>query len=337
MVELVAKEGNRATFKAILDEQRCCVFRTAVAFLSTLPADCPLDVHVYSCSQRATPCPAFNSTVHCELRPRLGGNVWRGEQQERKRKRGKRALHEMVAAADVEPAEDIDDADWQEQIYALEDVDEDADLGHCDDLGDLAASDNAFTNGGTPSSSGSDGENIAIGAIPEDRAAAAAAAADALVSGSSSSSSSEMEVVAPAKGLPKASIPSAKAAQGARGSLDKFTIDDTGELRYKWQDESLYAHCSRHKNCRKVRTTKAGTRRPGQGRPLGYLVAWLVASDLQIGLSAGEHEHYVPTLADRKEARALLRSMNGSDWLLNLERPANAEADGSDGEPVVFT
>eukprot|EP00971_Amphidinium_carterae_P193817 3845701-Amphidinium_carterae.1 len=145
MVELVAKEGGRVTFKPILDDQQCYVFRTAVAFLSTLPAEGPLHVRVYSCSQRATPCPAFNSIMHCELRPSLGGSVWRGEQQERKRKRGKRALHAMVAAAaDVEPAEDIDDdADWQEQIYALEaqveDVDED--LGHLDDVGDLAASD----------------------------------------------------------------------------------------------------------------------------------------------------------------------------------------------------
>eukprot|EP00971_Amphidinium_carterae_P349278 6490938-Amphidinium_carterae.1 len=329
MVELVAKEGDKATFKAILDEQRCCVFRTAVAFLSTLPSDSPLDVRVYSMSQRAAPCPAFNSTVHCELRPEFGGNVWRGAQQERKRKRhkprDKRPLHEKLSqAADAEPIEDEDDADWQAQIYALEHADGDADLGE---------SDTAFANG-APSSSASDGDHNDIAictSSSEDEAAA-----DEPVGSSSSSSSAEMEVVPP----PKAPVPvarPARAAQDARGSLDKFKVDDSGELRFKWQDESLYAHCSRHKNCRKVRTTKPGNRRPGQGRPLGYLVAWLTAPDLQIGLTAGEHEHFLPSLSDRKEARAKLRSMCGSDWLFALERPANPEADGSDGEPAVFT
>ena len=104
-------------------------------------------------------------------------------------------------------------------------------------------------------------------------------------SGSAAASSSERPRAAP-KLL---AIP-----EGARGTLTKFRFHNGMELRYKWQDQSLTAHCTQHKLCRKTRSMKAG-KRAGQGRPLGFLVAWLFGSEDEIGCSAAQHESFTPT------------------------------------------
>lgn len=95
----------------------------------------------------------------------------------------------------------------------------------------------------------------------------------------------------------------------------------------------LYAHCEHPAHggpnqCRRTRTLNAGWR-PGQGRPIGHLAAWLAA-----GVEAQSRaEHMMvdrPALAARRAARAAVKAAVENAHLFILERAKNA---GSDSEP----
>ena len=62
--------------------------------------------------------------------------------------------------------------------------------------------------------------------------------------------------------------------------------------------------CDGHGLCRKTRTSRPG-RRSAQGRPLGFLVAWLVKARTFHGADArARHFGYTPALRERQLARA---------------------------------
>ena len=75
--------------------------------------------------------------------------------------------------------------------------------------------------------------------------------------------------------------PPAPVPRVRHGAEDVFPIQLDGEylgtLRYNARFKTLTAHCECHKeeSCRKQRTVVAG-RKAGQGRPIGYLLAWLM-------------------------------------------------------------
>ena len=83
--------------------------------------------------------------------------------------------------------------------------------------------------------------------------------------------------------LPQSDVPRRPQFTGARLSHRAFRVQQFVFLRYDTNLRILAAHCNcDHGVCRMNRTVKPGTgalvgRRAEQGRPLGYLLAWLLA------------------------------------------------------------
>ena len=130
---------------------------------------------------------------------------------------------------------------------------------------------------------------------------------------------------------PKAAGLAPRPAAGLRVPATATTLVPGGKLT--WYRQGYFtAMCDLHHRCVMTRTSSAG-RRPGQGRPLGFLTAWLAAAATHH--SKEEHflkDHY-PTLAERQAARASLRDRDGGADLLEQERPLRA---GEEKEPEVF-
>ena len=111
--------------------------------------------------------------------------------------------------------------------------------------------------------------------------------------------------------------------------------DRPGRIRIiDWADKQLhmYAVCSvrEHGACMKTRTCQSG-HRPGQGRPAGFLGAWLKAG--AACATREEHMAVAVTLEQRKAARAeLALAFRGAD-LLEYEAP---KKDGEESEPEIF-
>lgn len=102
-----------------------------------------------------------------------------------------------------------------------------------------------------------------------------------------------------------------------------------GELRYYPASQRFAAHCENplHGVCRREKVATGGLR-PAQGRPLGYLVAWLERADYQT-----HRDHLVCTkfisLAERQAARLKLEEAIGANSeLFAMERPRRS------GEPA---
>ena len=96
--------------------------------------------------------------------------------------------------------------------------------------------------------------------------------------------------------------------------------------------QQMYAVCpiAEHGVCIKTRTCRPGRQR-GQGRPAGFLAAWLKA-----GSSCATHaEHMKVALSfdDRRAARTELYLADRGADLLAYERP---KLDGEDSEPEVI-
>ena len=107
---------------------------------------------------------------------------------------------------------------------------------------------------------------------------------------------------------------------------DVIKISALGELRYHKKTKNIVAHCSAHEDdCRRSRTTVGNSRRPGQGRPIGLLVAWLRDPD-----SHGEGRFLVHNHADRKAAREYYNKLPGAEQFGNNERKQDA---GEEEEP----
>ena len=106
-----------------------------------------------------------------------------------------------------------------------------------------------------------------------------------------------------------------------------------GSIRYNYKTCNLVAHCSIHpKNCRKTRTAKPG-RNSGQGRPIGFLAAWLDAAEAHEDGRA-HNSQCQPSLEDRQKARAHFKQLPGAANLLQFERQQEA---GEPEEPVNLT
>ena len=57
------------------------------------------------------------------------------------------------------------------------------------------------------------------------------------------------------------------------------TIEDKGSIAFHESKEGFEARCWRHRGCVMSRTAKERRGRPGQGRPLGLLAAWVMCAD----------------------------------------------------------
>ena len=216
-----------------------------------------------------------------------------------------------IDAADIEVASDVSD-DLPEPFPP-------ADIESPDDEGESGGLGEAPSDAEVPSGLDVDGSESGSGSSSE--------------SNSSSSSSAALADPAPV------AVP-AIAAEGALGVVrdkiaDEFIVPfGSGELRFYWSKAEIYAVCKdpRHKDvkCLRVRTVNPSIRKTpaalGQGRPLGYLSAWL-SHDCETGV---EHRAYVPSFEDRAVSRLMLKEDPASVALLLEERPRR---DDEDSEP----
>ena len=106
-----------------------------------------------------------------------------------------------------------------------------------------------------------------------------------------------------------------------------------GTLKYYSNKRAIIAHCDRHghHDCRLTRTLCAAKAagRPGQGRPIGLLCAWLAAADHEDFDSPQLHVRMkpLPEYEDRVLARAEFSTLSDAPGWLALERPLAAEED----------
>eukprot|EP00971_Amphidinium_carterae_P036783 723281-Amphidinium_carterae.1 len=143
--------------------------------------------------------------------------------------------------------------------------------------------------------------------------------------------SSEVTLGAASSELPHRDDVTAQRLAPLRGDLSSAAAVvhfPHGRISYYDSKSSFEAICTRHANCKLLRTAKAKKRRiasdehPVGGRPLGLLAAWLL--DAEPG-SKETHRDTTKLLsyktATRQAARAELSSKAGGAELLALERP----------------
>ena len=132
-----------------------------------------------------------------------------------------------------------------------------------------------------------------------------------------------------------ADAPGSRQARSARirtGTASTLHLP-VGELRFYPRTSEVHAFCRnpRHApDCRKSRTTKGGRKR-GQGRCLGYLVAWL--HDHENHASRFAHTQAIITRAMREDGRRRLKEAEGWAAFAECER---ALAPSEPEEPVDF-
>lgn len=123
-----------------------------------------------------------------------------------------------------------------------------------------------------------------------------------------------------------------------QGPDDRVYLDvgGGGRLVYYKTRQEFYAECplrgtGHQRNCRRSRTSRSSEnmRRPGQGRPLGLLLAWLESAE-QHDTSDSHKVLFHTTHEDRKNARQFLKTLPGSDALFEYERHLEP---GEDSEP----
>lgn len=116
-------------------------------------------------------------------------------------------------------------------------------------------------------------------------------------------------------------------------------LDDSGNsigfIKYGAADAILSAHCraAGHGLCRMNRTVRPNPRKPGQGRPLGLLIAWLrLGADLPDRMSHKDATSGI-TLHDRSVARDWVLANPSMVGPLSKERPRE---DSEGPEPEVL-
>lgn len=124
---------------------------------------------------------------------------------------------------------------------------------------------------------------------------------------------------------------------------DTFDCDVTlivpglGKITHYHKKMDFYAICDcAHERCVKVRASRsaAATKRLSQGRPLGYLMAWLRVGPNFVDSHDHKFEAWAtgkPTLAERQAAREALCELPGAEALLARERPRRP---GEEDEPA---
>ena len=110
-------------------------------------------------------------------------------------------------------------------------------------------------------------------------------------------------------------------------------IPGVGEIHMYPNSNNMVAFCRRHtSDCRKSKTLKPSSTNPSQGRPIGYLTAWLL--DGRNHDSSVSHKSlFTPSHQERLEGRRVFQSAPGSDAFARFERP---QADGEPIEPRIF-
>ena len=88
----------------------------------------------------------------------------------------------------------------------------------------------------------------------------------------------------------------------------------------------------KHTNCSQSRTVNEGGK-PGQGRPLGFLAAWVANYKMK---SRKAHKRYAPSKRKRARARKRLKANNPEKESTALMRNERNQYVGEDSEPEEF-
>ena len=109
----------------------------------------------------------------------------------------------------------------------------------------------------------------------------------------------------------------------------------SGSIVWYAHSQDMTAFCSApgHVECRKTRTARPGIR-PGQGRPLGFLMAWLEKGHEHVDQQSHVH-HCRVTHEERRDGRLLLMQQAGWEEIANKERPQRG--DEPEEEPARFS
>ena len=169
----------------------------------------------------------------------------------------------------------------------------------------------------------------------------------------SSSTLLEAPLLQPPPAPPPDSPPEGRRRKvGARvGKWVHIKLDGIGELVFEKATGKVNAHCLSPAHCspgvtchmdRRTKFEPGHRLRHGEGRPLGYLVAWLLQLDHATKRS---HQDAKPALGRagghpaRRDARAHLRELSHRipevEELFGMERPASAEETALGGEPLI--
>ena len=93
-----------------------------------------------------------------------------------------------------------------------------------------------------------------------------------------------------------------------------------GEIKVKPTSNDMFVRCYKHRQCFKTKTLNASERKLSQGRPAGFLAAWVLEAD--DWASASEHNRFcVPSMAKRSAARRALEQEPNFQDFGSKERP----------------
>ena len=111
-----------------------------------------------------------------------------------------------------------------------------------------------------------------------------------------------------------------------------FTVQvEGGHITWYRNTNDLVATCScgpHQPRCRRTRTANIGAIR-WKGRPLGFLLAWLVTHECA---SKADHDQYRPSVAQRRQCRQDFKTKNGSGFLRRKERRRHTDEEDSEPE-----
>lgn len=124
----------------------------------------------------------------------------------------------------------------------------------------------------------------------------------------------------------------AQRGSGTRGAAEEVLFAcEGGVLTFYESSGNFAATCDNpaHGRCILTRTSKASERsnRRGQGRPLGYLAAWLATNDQD---TREEHRAFMPAIEERRRLRQEYSASVAFKALESSERPPRA---GEEEEP----
>ena len=142
--------------------------------------------------------------------------------------------------------------------------------------------------------------------------------------------------------LPSAPEPSAPAEASSRVKTvreETFPVWRLGTIRYNPRSQTYTAFCSAHgEGCKRNRTCKAPSSRssrPGQGRPLGQLLAWL--KDGKNFSDAEQHVHGSTAHLDYESRRAARIGFLALEGAAHFARHERAKEPGESDEPRVVS
>lgn len=145
------------------------------------------------------------------------------------------------------------------------------------------------------------------------------------------------QVAASSSGAATASPDRPPQAARHKSSATAELVFEGHRISFYLARQEFYAVCGRGchgKLCRKVRTSRGSqdTHKSAQGRPLGFLAAWLLGGASEAVDTADAHKWGVAcTREERVAARARLAACPGAEGLMSYER---ARRDGEPEEPI---